>query len=420
MAGPAEFGVYVHIPFCTRRCDYCAFATWTDRFHLVDDYVQSCAAEIGRAVAAGMVPATSVFFGGGTPSLLTPPQLETVLSAIPIRPDAEVTVECNPDTVGVAKLQGYRGAGVTRLSFGVQSMVPHVLAGLGRKHTVGAVFAAVEAAGAAGFADSYNVDLIFGAAGESRSDWEATLTAVTGLAPAPVHVSAYALTVEPGTPLARERGRHPDPDDQADKYLIADDMLGGSGRPWYEISNWSRPGQECRHNRLYWSQGQYRGIGCAAHSHQVDPTSGGARRWWNVRTPERYISLVAAGRSPEAAGEDLDAGTRRREALELALRTRDGVPTEALPGWADDPGLRDLVAAVEPSGSGRPASGRGPASGGLGPDADSRAPDADGRAPDADGRAPDPGGRGGAPGGRLVLTRAGRLLANEVAIRLVP
>jgi putative oxygen-independent coproporphyrinogen III oxidase len=396
MAGPAEFGVYVHIPFCTRRCDYCAFATWTDRFYLVEGYVQSCAAEIGRAVAAGIVPATSVFFGGGTPSLLTPPQLETILSAIPIHPDAEVTVECNPDTVSVAKLQGYREAGVTRLSFGVQSMVPHVLAGLGREHTVGAVFAAVEAAGAAGFADSYNVDLIFGGAGESRSDWEATLTAVTGLAPAPAHVSAYALTVEPGTPLARDRRRHPDPDDQADKYLIADDVLGGSGRPWYEISNWSRPGRECRHNRLYWSQGQYRGIGCAAHSHHVDSVSGEARRWWNVRTPERYIGLVAAGRSPEAAGEDLDPATRRREALELALRTRYGVPAEALPGWAGDPVLHDLVELADPGQSVRPVwpvhTGRSVEEGRAEPPASCR---------------------------RLVLTRAGRLLANEVAIRLV-
>jgi putative oxygen-independent coproporphyrinogen III oxidase len=426
VAGLPEFGVYVHVPFCTRRCDYCAFATWTDRFHLVDDYVKSGAGEIDRAVEEGMGAATSVFFGGGTPSLLTPSQLSTLLSSIPLQPDAEVTVECNPDTVDAAKLRGYREAGVSRLSFGVQSMVPHVLAGLGREHSADAVRGAVDAAGAAGFADAYNVDLMFGGAGETRADWEATLTAVIGLGPPPAHVSAYALTVEPGTPLARDRRRHPDPDDQADKYLMADEVLSDSGRPWYEISNWSRPGRECRHNRLYWSQGQYRGIGCAAHSHQVDPTSGGARRWWNVRTPERYISLVAAGRSPEAAGEDLDAGTRRREALELALRTRDGVPAEALPGWADDPALRDLVAVVEPSGSGRPASGRcpasgsGPASGGPGLDMGGRGPDSGGRAPDTDGRGPDPGGPGAAPGGRLVLTRAGRLLANEVAIRLVP
>jgi len=387
MSSDAEFGIYVHVPFCTRRCDYCAFATWTDRFHLVDDYVQACATELGWAVLEGMAPATSVFFGGGTPSLLSPSQLSVVLSSIPTQAGAEVTVECNPDTVDAAKLRGYREAGVTRLSFGVQSMVPHVLAGLGREHSVGGVRDAVEAAASAGFADSYNVDLIFGGAGETRADWEATLSAVTGLAGPPAHVSAYALTVEPGTPLARDRGRHPDPDDQADKYLMADEVLSGSGRPWYEISNWSRPGQECRHNQLYWSQGQYLGIGCAAHSHRVDPASGGARRWWNVRTPERYVGLVSAGRSPEAAGEDLDPSTRRREALELSLRTRGGVPVEALPGWSDDPVLRDLVEPVRLAG---PAPVGGP---GL----------------------PAPAGSGG----RLVLTRAGRLLANEVAIRLV-
>ncbi len=409
MAG--DFGVYVHIPFCTKRCDYCAFATWTDRFHLVDEYVSACVVDMSQGAREGMGPATSVFFGGGTPSLLTPAQLSAIVSSVPLQPDAEVTVECNPETVDRDKLRGYRDAGVTRLSFGVQSMVPHVLAALGREHGVGAVHAAVAAASEAGFADAYNVDLILGAAGETRSDWEATLAAVTGLSPAPSHISAYALTVEPGTPLARDLGRHPDPDDQADKYLMADEMLSASGLPWYEISNWSRPGRECRHNQLYWSQGQYRGIGCAAHSHRVDSASGAARRWWNVRTPERYAGLIGAGRSPEAAGEDLDPGTRRREALELALRTREGVPESALPGWADDPVLSDLV---EVGGSGGAAAPAGVAVGGRG------------------GAGLAVGGRGGpgeaaggargsaAPAGsrRLVLTRAGRLLANEVAIRL--
>jgi putative oxygen-independent coproporphyrinogen III oxidase len=317
-----RFGVYVHVPFCTRRCDYCAFATWTDRFHLADAYVEACATEIERAVADGMGMATSVFFGGGTPSLLTPRQLDAVLAAIPLTPDAEVTVECNPDTVDRSKLSGYRDAGVTRLSFGVQSMVPHVLAGLGRQHDVGAVHSAVDSAAASGFQDAYNVDLIFGGAGESVADWEATLRAVTRLDPSPDHVSAYALTVEPGTPLALDHDRHPDPDDQADKYLLADDVLGASGLSWYEISNWSRPGRECRHNQLYWEQGQYRGIGCAAHSHQVNPDGATARRWWNVRTPERYVGLVRAVRPVEAAGEDLDRQERHREALQLSLRTR--------------------------------------------------------------------------------------------------
>ena len=277
-------------------------------------------------------------------------------------------MECNPETVDQGKLRGYRDAGVNRLSFGVQSMLPHVLSGLGRQHDPDSVRRAVSAAAATGFAESYSVDLIFGGAGESVGDWDATVRAVLDLDPRPAHVSAYALTVEPGTPLASDPSRHPDPDDQADKYLLADSMLGAAGFGWYEISNWARPGRECRHNRLYWAQGQYRGIGCAAHSHRVDTAAGSARRWWNVRTPERYVRLVEAGTSPEAAGEDLDEPARRFEALELALRTRDGVPQAALPDWESDEGLRDLVEPAIP--------------------------------------------------GRLVLTPQGRLLANEVAMRL--
>jgi putative oxygen-independent coproporphyrinogen III oxidase len=364
---PRPFGVYVHVPFCVSRCDYCAFATWTDRFHLVDDYVAACA-ESARRGLDGAPPATSVFFGGGTPSLLEPDQLEVLLQAVPRAPGAEVTVECNPETVDAAKLEGYRQAGVNRLSFGVQSMVPHVLAGLGRHHDPDEVHAAAAAARAAGLGDAYSVDLISGGAGESVADWEESLAGVLALDPAPVHVSAYSLTVEAGTPLARDAARHPDPDDQADKYVVADSTLAAAGLRWYEISNWARPGAECTHNRLYWDQGEYLGVGCAAHSHAVDPATGWARRWWNVRTPERFIRLVDAGEPAEAAGEDLDPEVRRREALELSLRTARGVPADALPGWADDEDLADLVA---------------------------------------------PG-----PGGRLTLTLRGRLLANEVALRL--
>ncbi len=366
MPAPGPFGVYVHIPFCTRRCDYCAFATWADRAHLVPEYVTACRTEAERAVAGGMPAASSVFFGGGTPSLLSPHGLATILGSIPRVAGAEVTVECNPETVDAAKLGGYREAGVTRLSFGVQSMVPHVLGALGREHEVSAVSRAVEAASAAGFGDSYSVDLIFGAAGETQRDWATTVSAVLALKPGPAHVCAYALTVEAGTPLAREPARHPDPDDQAEKYELADDMLAAAGMEWYEISNWARPGAECRHNQLYWAQGDYRGLGCAAHSNQV--TCRGGRRWWNVRTPERYIRLVEAGQGVEAAGEDLDAAARRTEARQLSLRTRQGVRADALPGWDDDPVLATLV---EP-----------------------------------------------AAAGRLVLTRRGRLLANEVALRL--
>jgi oxygen-independent coproporphyrinogen-3 oxidase len=351
----ADFGVYVHIPFCQHRCDYCAFATWTDRHGLMGDYAAACRREIAEMAEADGPPASSVFFGGGTPSLLPPTLLVSILEAIGRSPDAEITVECNPETVTSALLEAYQEAGVNRLSFGVQSLAPHVLEALGRHHDPAAVVRAVGAARQAGF-DSLNLDLIYGATGESLADWAATLDAALALEPD--HLSAYALTVEAGTPLARRRDRWPDDDDQADKYLLADARLQATGFEWYEISNWSRPGRQCRHNRLYWAQGDYRGIGCAAHSHHA------GRRWWNVRTPERYIHLVAQGRSAVAGEEVLDDATRASEAALLGLRTRDGVPAGAL---AADAALDGLVVRH---------------------------------------------------GDRAVLTPRGRLLANEVAARL--
>jgi len=322
------FGVYVHIPFCARRCDYCAFATWTDRGSLFDAYVQACRREV---VEAELPPASSVFFGGGTPSLLPADLLCSILGVISRRGDAEVTVECNPESVSAPLLGAYRAAGVTRLSFGAQSTAPHVLASLGRSHRPGDLAAAIAAARAAGFT-TFNVDLIFGAAGESGADWARTLDDVLALDPP--HVSAYALTVEPGTPLARDAARHPDDDDLAEKYAAADRVLGSAGLCNYEISNWARPGHECRHNRLYWRQADYRGIGCAAHSHEC------GRRWWNVRTPERYIAAIESGCSPVAGTEELADAERRLEGLQLALRTREGVPASALP---IDPALDRLV-----------------------------------------------------------------------------
>ncbi len=348
------FGVYLHVPFCAHRCDYCDFATWTDRGHLVGDYLAACRADLEGAVDAGLPPATSVFVGGGTPSLVPASALADVLAAIPLAPGAEVTVECNPDSVDAEAIATYVAGGVTRLSFGVQSMVPHVLAALGRTHQPENVHRAVAAARAAGIG-TFNLDVIYGGAGESIDDWRRTLDGILALDPP--HVSAYALTVEPGTPLAADPSRHPDDDDQAEKYLIATDVLGSAGLESYEISNWARPGHECRHNLLYWSQGKYLGVGCAAHSHRA------GRRWWNVRTPERYIEAVRAGRSPEAAGERLDPEASALEALQLSLRTTSGVPADALP-VAELPGLVEVV------------------------------------------------------GDRAVLTAQGRLLANEVAVRL--
>jgi len=350
-----RFGYYVHVPFCARRCDYCAFATWTDRGHLVDTYLSACRTDVERSVATGAPVASSVFVGGGTPSLVPAEKLVEVLDVIPRHGDAEVTIECNPDTVTRELLETYRAGGVTRVSLGVQSMVPHVLVSLGRTHDVGNVARSVDRVRAVGFT-TFNLDAIYGAAGESIADWRHTLEEIIALDPP--HVSAYALTVEAGTPLADDAARHPDDDDQADKYALTTEMLGSAGYEWYEISNWAKPGHECQHNLLYWTQGDYLGIGCAAHSHRD------GRRWWNVRTPERYIDAIDNGRSPEAGSETLDAAAREMEALQLLLRTARGVPASALP---DDSELDGLL--VE-------------------------------------------------DGARVVLTPKGRLLANEVTMRL--
>jgi oxygen-independent coproporphyrinogen-3 oxidase len=318
------FGVYVHVPFCARRCDYCDFATWTDRAHLADEYVAACVTDLARRRAAGMPAATSVFFGGGTPSRLEAGQLARVLDAIERAPGAEVTVECNPDDVDARLLATYARAGVNRLSLGVQSMAPHVLAALGRTHDPANVRRAVALARDAGF-ERLNVDLIYGTPGESVDDWRASLEGAIELGVE--HVSAYALTVEPATPLGRAvaAGLRPAPDDdlQADMYVVADEVLGGAGCEWYEISNWSRPGEVCRHNLLYWTAGDYAGIGCAAHGH----TAG--RRWWNVRTPERYVDAIDRGESPEAGAEELEPRRAAEEAFALALRTRAGAPAPA-------------------------------------------------------------------------------------------
>src|SRR4051794_8781202 len=261
------FGVYVHIPFCAHRCDYCDFATWTDRAHMIEEYVDACVTDLDRRVASGTVPeATSVFFGGGTPSLVPGESLARIVAAIPRAAGAEVTVECNPDSTGPEQLDALVAAGVNRVSIGVQSMRTHVLRSLNRTHDPANVVRAVETARAAGI-ERVSVDLIYGTPGETLADWQATLDGALALGPD--HVSAYALTVEAGTPLGQAVAAGaqpaPDDDDQADKYVIADDTLTAAGFAWYEISNWARPGEECRHNLLYWEGGDYLAIGCAAH-----------------------------------------------------------------------------------------------------------------------------------------------------------
>ena len=353
MGEGAWFGVYVHVPFCRHRCDYCAFATWDDRSHLLESYVEGVRQEI-KGAAADLPPVTSVFFGGGTPSLLEPAQVGLLLAGLPLAGDAEVTLECNPETIDAAQLVEYRRAGITRISLGAQSLVDSVLVALDRTHDAATVVRAAREVASTGF-DSWNLDLIYGTVGESLDDWRRTLAGAVELE-AP-HVSAYGLTVEPGTPLAADPGRAPDDDDQADKYVLAEEVFGWAGLASYEVSNWARPGHRCRHNLLYWNQGDYRGFGCASHSHE------GGRRWWNMRTPERYLALVGAGESVVAAGEHLDEPGRRVEGLQLLLRTERGVPASDL----DAEGLDGLV---EPRDD------------------------------------------------RLILTVAGRLLANEVALRI--
>ncbi|MFZ4585386.1 MAG: radical SAM family heme chaperone HemW [Acidimicrobiia bacterium] len=313
--------MYIHIPFCAHRCDYCDFATWTDRDAVMLEYVDACIRDLQARYATDAVPpADTVFFGGGTPSLLAPDLLARVLDAVPRGTGAEVTVECNPESVDARKLATWRDHGVNRLSLGAQSFVPHVLSSLGRQHEPLAVGSAIALARTHGF-ERINVDLIFGAAGESVADWERTLE--TAIALDVDHISAYALTVEPGTPLAAKVREgvitSPDDDDQAHKYEIADARLTDAGYAWYEISNWARVGQECRHNLGYWHGGEWLGIGCAAHGLM------NGRRWWNVRTPERYISAIAAGESAEAGSEPLDASRQAEDHIVLGLRTVAGV-----------------------------------------------------------------------------------------------
>jgi oxygen-independent coproporphyrinogen-3 oxidase len=222
------------------------------------------------------------------------------------------------------------------MSFGVQSTRPAVLADLGRRHGAMAHAAAAAAVADAGFTN-WNMDLIIGSRAETTDDVARTLADLLELAHPPPHLSVYALTPEPGTPLGRDLSRHPDEDATADAYELVSATLAGAGYEWEEISNWARPGHECRHNHLYWDQGDYRGFGSAAHSHER------GRRWWNVRTPERYIELVSRGDSPVAGEEILDEPTRRFERHALALRTRRGAPLEAFESLVDVAHLVDVT-----------------------------------------------------------------------------
>lgn len=318
----SDFGIYVHVPFCAHRCDYCAFATYSDRDHLMVDYVEGVLKEIARAVADGLAPADTIFFGGGTPSRLPAEELLRILDAIPKAAGVEVTVECNPEDATIERLSAYRAGGVTRMSFGVQSTQAAVLADLGRRHGTMAHEEVSRVVHEAGFG-TWNMDLIVGSRAESLDDVRATVNDILSLPFPPPHISCYVLTPEPATPLGRDSKRHPDEDDSADAYDVVGEMLAGAGFEWEEISNWAQPGHECRHNHVYWDRGNYVGFGSAAHSH-VD-----GLRWWNVRTPDRYIAMLNEGSLPRGGEEVVAVAAQEFEAQSLALRTRKGVPFEA-------------------------------------------------------------------------------------------
>jgi len=343
------FGVYVHVPFCATRCGYCDFNTYTAA-ELTDDaarggYVQAALAELAlarRVLGDAAPPVATVFFGGGTPTLLGAGELAKLLAGISrtfgLAAGAEVTTEANPESVDAASLAALRAAGFTRISLGMQSAVPHVLATLDRVHTPGRPAQAAREARAAGF-EHVSLDLIYGAPGESDDDWRASLDAA--LAAEPDHVSAYALIVEPGTRLAARiaRGALPAPDDDvlAERYELADAALSAAGLRWYEVSNWAA-GEDarCAHNVGYWRGGSWWGIGPGAHSHV------GGVRWWNVLHPATYAGRLAGGISPGAGRELLDPETRRVERIMLELRLAEGLDAAIL----DDAGRAAAARAV--------------------------------------------------------------------------
>ncbi len=335
--GSRRLGVYLHVPYCSVRCGYCDFNTYTATELGGGASQASYAATAIReldllgSVLAGAPSVDTVFFSGGTPTLLPGADLVAMLAAVRNRfgltPGAEVTTEANPDSVTPESLAELKAGGFTRISFGMQSAVPAVLAVLDRTHDPERVPRVVAWAREAGF-EQISLDLIYGTPGESTADWQRSVEAA--LACAPDHVSAYSLIVEDGTALARQVRSGvlpmPDDDDLADKYVLADDLLTAAGLGWYEVSNWARDAaSRCRHNELYWTSQDWLGIGPGAHAHV------GGVRWWNVKHPTAYAARLEAGESPALAREILDEETRQVERVLLEVRLRDGLPLDALP-----------------------------------------------------------------------------------------
>jgi putative oxygen-independent coproporphyrinogen III oxidase len=333
-----HFGVYLHVPFCRVRCGYCDFNTYTAdelRGAKRTDYAGEAIAEVGLArdvlASSGVSerPVSTVFFGGGTPTMLPVTDLTAMLASVVdswgLVPGAEVTTEANPDSVDADYLLALAAAGFTRVSFGMQSAVPHVLATLERTHDPDRIPLVVEWARQAGL--QVSLDLIYGTPGETIGDWQRSLD--QAIDQRPDHLSAYSLIIEDGTKLARQirRGEvaQPDEDLQADMYERADAVLTDAGFGWYEVSNWAKgPEFASRHNLAYWQGHDWWGIGPGAHSHV------GGVRWWNVKHPAAYAERIAAGHSPGAGREVLDLETRRVERVLLQSRIREGLPISVL------------------------------------------------------------------------------------------
>jgi oxygen-independent coproporphyrinogen-3 oxidase len=354
-AAGVPFGIYVHVPFCQVRCGYCDFNTYTatelgpgvSRGSYADTVLhelQLAAAVLGDGdlFRNRIPPVTSIFFGGGTPTLLPAEHLGLILAEIGaefgLAPDAEITTEANPESVTPASLAALRTGGFTRISFGMQSAVPHVLTTLDRVHSPGRPLTAVAEARAAGF-EQVSLDLIYGTPGESPADWRTSLE--VALSARPDHISAYALVVEDGTKMASRVRRGelplPDDDDLADKYLLAEELLSGAGYQAYEVSNWAvRPDAVCRHNLGYWRGDDWWGIGPGAHSHV------GGTRWWNVKHPAAYAARLASAQSPAQAREVLSAADRALERVLLEIRLAEGMPLDRL-----SDGGRDRVAGLQ-------------------------------------------------------------------------
>jgi len=347
-----ELAFYIHIPYCIKRCGYCDFNTYTPAelqitselkdisnsyIDLLISEIKSARIEVGESA---VIP--SIFFGGGTPSLMEASDIGRVISTIKdqfnLDKDAEITLETNPDTVTKEKLAQFLAAGVNRLSFGMQSAVPHVLATLDRTHNPDNLPQVTKWAKEVGFKE-ISVDLIYGTPGESKEDWQRSIDAALSL---PItHISAYALIVEEGTKLAAQikRGEVGNVDDDlsADKYIMADQAFTSAGFNWYELSNWAKPNSQSRHNIFYWLGKNWWGAGPGAHSHL------NGKRFWNVKHPNLYKERIIKGESAVAEFENLESIQIESERLMLSIRLPSGVEKSTL----NDKQILDLAGYVE-------------------------------------------------------------------------